>query len=43
MHFWKFDICVKTIKLWYWLEMQNDNAMWYHNVFYNYVVVNMTL
>jgi len=43
IHFWNFDIFVKTIKLWYWLQSQNNNAMWHHNVFYDYEVINMNL
>jgi hypothetical protein len=39
----KFNICVKTIKLWYQLQSQNHNAMWHYNVIYNYVVINMNL
>jgi hypothetical protein len=41
--FEKCDICVKIIKSWYWLQLQNHNAKWHHNVLYNYVVMNMNL
>jgi hypothetical protein len=35
------NIFGKTVKLWYWLQSQNHNAMWHYNVMYNYVVINM--
>jgi hypothetical protein len=41
--YWKFDICVTIIKLCYWLQSQNDSAMWHHNVFYNYAIININL
>jgi hypothetical protein len=43
IHFWKFDLCVKTIKSWYRLQPQNGNVMWHHNVFYCYTVIIMNL
>jgi hypothetical protein len=39
----EFNICVKNIKSWYSLELQNDNATWHHNVLYNYIIINMNL
>jgi len=35
IQFWKIDICVKTIKSWCQLQLQNHNATWHHNVLYN--------